>query len=141
MSPGWCRVRPFSLSFCIRDLTRSDRLFYYNTEFAWRLPLILGLVPPLLLLALYPFDMSLTRPVRTKLTFLCFALPETPRWLCLHGRSEEARRIVERMHASKLDPDHHYAQQVRSRTRHIIRHKMLIKREGICSNQSASRVR
>ncbi|KAG2629275.1 hypothetical protein PVAP13_3KG435300 [Panicum virgatum] len=50
------------------------------TTLSWRLMIGIGAVPPLFLAAA-----------------AVFAMPETPRWLVLHGRTDEARRVLARI--------------------------------------------
>jgi MFS family permease len=61
--------------------------YHYHGQQAWRIPMLIGAAIPLLLLLLAPF------------------VPESPRWLCLHGRQEEAKEIVYRIHKSPADPN------------------------------------
>ena len=67
--------------------------FYYAKSSAaqWRAPLGLGLIFPTAILFLLPF------------------VPESPRWLLMVGRVDEARAIVARLHYSKGDVDQEYA--------------------------------
>jgi len=37
-------------------------------------------------------------------------LPESPRWLILHDRAEEAHAILKKLHSTPDDPDHTFAQ-------------------------------
>ncbi|CAK7235557.1 hypothetical protein SBRCBS47491_009333 [Sporothrix bragantina] len=59
--------------------------FSSNDSFQWRFPLSVQVLWPLIMLCLTPF------------------LPESPRWLLMRGRSDEAWAIVERLHDSKKD--------------------------------------
>ncbi|CAK9442133.1 uncharacterized protein LODBEIA_P58760 [Lodderomyces beijingensis] len=54
---------------------------------SWRIPVVLQIVFPILLL-----------PV-------CFKLPESPRWLCAVGRSDDARRVFSAIYALPSDDD------------------------------------
>lgn len=67
--------------------------FYYAKEpqTQWRGPLGLALVWPFFLLLV-----------------ICF-VPESPRWLLMKGRTEEAWRIVSDLHSHPDDPDEEYA--------------------------------
>ncbi|KIY00270.1 uncharacterized protein Z520_03955 [Fonsecaea multimorphosa CBS 102226] len=63
--------------------------FYYAPygEVQWRVPLGLALVFPLAMLVITWF------------------LPESPRWLLLRGRGDEARAVIMDLHSVKGDPD------------------------------------
>ncbi|KAK5114098.1 hypothetical protein LTR62_002667 [Meristemomyces frigidus] len=64
-----------------------------HADFAWRFPLALQCVPPLIVLAGSNF------------------IPYSPRWLLGQDRREEAFQIVQHLHASAGDPDHIAARQ------------------------------
>jgi MFS family permease len=42
--------------------------------------------------------------------FICFIIPETPRWLAAHDRNEECLTVLRRMHAGKLPEEEIKAQ-------------------------------
>jgi len=66
--------------------------FYYVTSpNAWRGPLCIQCVWPLLLLA------------------GLYWIPESPRWLIMKGRHEEAQVILNRLHSDSSDPENSYA--------------------------------
>ena len=67
--------------------------FYYAKVPAaqWRAPLGLALIFPVVMV------------------FMLLIVPESPRWLLMVGRVEEAREIVMRLHHVKGDPDQEYA--------------------------------
>lgn len=54
---------------------------------AWRVPLAIGVFFPLVFIAGMPF------------------LPESPRWLCLKGREQEAEEVLKRLHKHHSDPN------------------------------------
>lgn len=55
---------------------------HIDSDWSWRLPLLLQMVVPVIALCIIPF------------------VPESPRWLTSHGRQEEAHRILARYHAN-----------------------------------------
>jgi MFS family permease len=59
-----------------------------NTQ--WRAPLGIALI--------WPFMMCL----------VCWVIPESPRYLLMKGRIEEARQVVYKLHARKDDPDEEF---------------------------------
>ena len=63
--------------------------FFYsdNPTAQWRAPLGIALVWPALML------------------LICLIVPESPRYLLMKGRNEEAKKIVMRLHTVKDDPD------------------------------------
>jgi MFS family permease len=66
--------------------------FYSNDPVAqWRAPLGIALIFPI------------------AICILCFFIPESPRYLLMHGRVDEAREIVYRLHRMPNDPDQEYA--------------------------------
>lgn len=62
-----------------------------DTVAQWRGPLGISLIFPTVCLIALPF------------------LPESPRWLLLKGRKEEARKIVFTLHGMKDDPEQEFA--------------------------------
>ncbi|KAK5135835.1 hypothetical protein LTR08_004483 [Meristemomyces frigidus] len=64
-----------------------------SATFAWRFPLALQCLPPLVVLAGSKF------------------IPYSPRWLLAKDRREEAFEIVKHLHASTTDPEHVAAKQ------------------------------
>jgi MFS family permease len=67
--------------------------FYYSTNISaqWRAPLGLALIWPIVMLVVIRF------------------VPESPRWLLMQGRSEEAWQVISYLHADPKDPDQEYA--------------------------------
>ena len=67
--------------------------FYYSTNISaqWRGPLGLALIWPIMLLII-----------------ICF-IPESPRWLLMKGKTEEAWQVISDLHADPTDPDQEYA--------------------------------
>lgn len=77
------------------DTCRVGFGFYFWTSGGsktWRPPLALQCVWPAMLLVALPW------------------LPESPRWLCMQSRSEEARQILIKLHSNRNDPDHTMAE-------------------------------
>ncbi|TGJ79370.1 hypothetical protein E0Z10_g9389 [Xylaria hypoxylon] len=60
---------------------------YIKSSFAWRLPFIVQAV------------------VSVLLTWCCFVLPESPRWLQVQGKREEALRAFERLEISMVEAE------------------------------------
>ncbi|TDL21123.1 general substrate transporter [Rickenella mellea] len=58
-----------------------------QSEWSWRIPLILQAVPA------------------TIVVLIVWLLPESPRWLCANGRNEEAVAFIKKYHANN-DPNH-----------------------------------
>ncbi len=58
-----------------------------NPTVAWRTPLGLAFIPPVIMLLLLPI------------------LPESPRWLLMQDRFEDAEKIVERLHKGRAEAD------------------------------------
>ena len=46
---------------------------------------------------------------KVMIVILCFFIPESPRFLLMKGRVDEARDIVFKLHSSANDPDQEYA--------------------------------
>lgn len=66
--------------------------FYTNDPVSqWRTPLGIALIWPVLML------------------LVCFIAPESPRFLLMKGRVEEAKAITLRLHRMKNDPDDEFA--------------------------------
>ena len=67
--------------------------FFYTGygEAQWRAPLGIALIFPVLMV------------------LLCFIVPESPRYLLMKGRVEEARVITYKLHHMKNDPDDEFA--------------------------------
>jgi len=59
----------------------------------WRAPLGLALVFPFMMLT------------------VIFFVPESPRWLLMQGRSDEAWKVISDLHADPSDPDSEYARK------------------------------
>ncbi|KAI1613805.1 general substrate transporter [Exophiala viscosa] len=66
--------------------------FYTHSASAWRPPIALQMVPPLIVLS------------------GIYWIPESPRWLLTRGRDQEAWTIVRRLHVSLKDKDDSFAQ-------------------------------
>ncbi|KAH8901430.1 general substrate transporter [Thozetella sp. PMI_491] len=68
---------------------------YYseNSSFQWRFPLSVGCLWPLISLFLFPW------------------IPESPRWLLMHERKEEAWQIIAKMNSRIDDPDEAFARE------------------------------
>ncbi|KAI3316874.1 general substrate transporter [Xylariaceae sp. AK1471] len=60
---------------------------YIKSSFAWRLPFIIQIV------------------ISAILTWCCFALPESPRWLQIQGKREEALRAFERLEMNMVEAE------------------------------------
>lgn len=69
--------------------------FFYSDDpvAQWRAPLGIALVFPVLMI------------------LICFIVPESPRYLLMKGRVEEARTITMRLHTMKGDPDQEFARE------------------------------
>ncbi|KAK5322079.1 hypothetical protein LTR93_006317 [Exophiala xenobiotica] len=67
--------------------------FYYTTAFQWRFPLGLQCLPPVLLFIGLRF------------------IPESPRWLCLRDRHDDAYRAIEYLHGDPSDPQQSLAKR------------------------------
>ncbi|KIW88752.1 uncharacterized protein Z519_10799 [Cladophialophora bantiana CBS 173.52] len=67
--------------------------FYYvdDPQTQWRAPLGIALIWPVMMV------------------LVCFVIPESPRFLLMKGRIDEARDVVFKLHASKNDPDQEFA--------------------------------
>lgn len=69
--------------------------FFYsdNPTAQWRAPLGIALIFPFIMLG------------------VCLIVPESPRYLLMKGRVEEARAIVYRLHKMKNDPEQEFAKE------------------------------
>lgn len=67
--------------------------FYYTPygDTQWRAPLGIALVWPVMMI------------------LVCFIIPESPRFLLMKGRVDEAREVVFKLHSVKGDPDQEFA--------------------------------
>lgn len=67
--------------------------FYYvdNPAAQWRAPLGIALLWPLMMM------------------LVCLIIPESPRFLLMKNRIEEAKEVVFKLHGSKNDPDNEFA--------------------------------
>ena len=67
--------------------------YFLDTPMAWRGPLALTTLPPLIICsAIYWF-------------------PESPRYLLSKGRDAEAWRVVDRLHSDRSDPNNGFAKR------------------------------
>lgn len=68
--------------------------FYYTNDpvSQWRTPLGIALIWPVMMIV------------------VCLIAPESPRYLLMKGRIEEAKNIVLRLHKIKGDPDNEFAE-------------------------------
>lgn len=64
-----------------------------NPEAQWRGPLGMALVFAVIMVAILPF------------------IPESPRWLLMNGRAEEAWKIIKDIHDNPADPEHEFARR------------------------------
>ncbi|CAF9936030.1 hypothetical protein IMSHALPRED_010435 [Imshaugia aleurites] len=67
--------------------------FDSTSTFQWRFPFAVQLIPTLILLS------------------GSWKLPESPRWLLMKGRSDEAFRVIQKLHAQPDDPDDTFARK------------------------------
>lgn len=86
--------------------------YHIEGEVGWRTPLALQLVFPLALLAALIF------------------VPESPRWLCMHDRYDEAAQSIEKLHSSKKDPEHAFARKeleiIKAQLAHEAQHRLTL---------------
>lgn len=78
---GYATANYFGLAF----------FYNHNLTIGWRAPLGLALVFPIIVLATLPF------------------LPESPRYLLMKGRNDEAWKVVEKLHKDPNDPGDEFA--------------------------------
>jgi hypothetical protein len=64
-----------------------------NPQAQWRGPLAMALVFALMMVAILPF------------------IPESPRWLLINDRQEEAWKIIQNIHANSADPEDEFARR------------------------------
>ncbi|KAL8277510.1 hypothetical protein RQP46_010065 [Phenoliferia psychrophenolica] len=62
-----------------------------GSDWSWRFPFLLNILPVAIFLAMYPF------------------MPESPRWLVQQGRADEALIVLTTLHSSKHDPEQIFA--------------------------------
>jgi len=80
-----------ALGYALASCMGMAFFFASNPATKWRGPLGMALVWPFMML------------------FVTLLIPESPRFLLMKGRVEEARAIVYRLHALKNDPDSEFA--------------------------------
>ena len=68
-------------------------MYFSSSAFAWRAPLLIQLLFPLLIVAGLPF------------------VPESPRWLAFVGREDEALQVLKHIHHSSHDPEYVVARE------------------------------
>ncbi|KAK3712004.1 hypothetical protein LTR37_009316 [Vermiconidia calcicola] len=78
-------------SYCLTGFITYGCYFAPYGQFQWRFPLAVQLIPTLILLV------------------GSFWLPFSPRWLLSQGRSEQAWKVTQKLHANKKDPEDHFA--------------------------------
>lgn len=67
--------------------------YFYDSKDAWRAPYALTMIPPIILCA------------------GIYWMPESPRYLLLKGRNEEAWAIITRLHSDPSDPQDEFAKR------------------------------
>ncbi|KAJ9608743.1 hypothetical protein H2200_006514 [Cladophialophora chaetospira] len=67
--------------------------FHVPGSAGWRVPMAIQCVPAL------------------ALTILAWLIPESPRWLCMQDRAEEAEAVLIKLHKRSDDPQHLFARQ------------------------------
>ena len=80
-----------ALGYAIASYMGLAFFYSHNPETQWRAPLGIALIWPALML------------------IVCLVAPESPRWLLMKGRIEEAREITYKLHSIKGDPDQEFA--------------------------------
>jgi MFS family permease len=80
-----------ALGYAIASYMGMAFYFAESHDAKWRGPLGIALIWPAMMIA------------------ITFVVPESPRYLLMKGRIEEARTIVMRLHSIKGDPDHEFA--------------------------------
>lgn len=80
-----------TFAFMLPTLCGSWAIETFSLDMAWRVPFVVGGLPIITLWAIYRY------------------VPESPRWLLLHGRYDEVRRLVERFERhAHVEPDDTY---------------------------------
>ena len=79
------------LGYTIQGWVGFGFFFWDGGSNTWRPTVALSCLWPLLLLMGLPW------------------VPESPRWLCMQGRPEEAEQVLIKLHTNKTDPDHETA--------------------------------
>jgi MFS family permease len=80
-----------AIGYNIAAWTGFGCFFAKNPTLAWRLPLAMQVIFPVILLA------------------GSFWMPRSPRWLITHDRMDEALAVLSRLHRSPDDPNNHFA--------------------------------
>ncbi|OAL28312.1 hypothetical protein AYO22_03018 [Fonsecaea multimorphosa] len=86
--------------------------FHVDGQTGWRVPLALQTVFPLTLFLLVWF------------------LPESPRWLYMNGRGEEAEKVLIRLHRNQKDPNNEFARKemyiIKAQIDHELSHRLTL---------------